>query len=53
MVYKLRKMVYHCYKLEKGGKLTVFLSVTNNRNKKSVNYDSTLYLTKIADMTEV
>lgn len=41
-----------CYKIDREGKVTTFLTIIDFRTKKQVTYESKLLLKKLRDMTE-
>jgi hypothetical protein len=42
-----------CYKIEKSGKITVYMNMMEMGTKKEVTYESKLSLSKVRNMSEV
>lgn len=42
---------YPCYKIEKGGKITAYMSLMHSGLKKQITYESVLQLDKVKSMT--
>ena len=49
----MKNQDYPCYKVDKGGKLTVYFGMLDRKTKQEVTYESNLTLNKVRAMTEM